>query len=224
MKFTRDGKWLMTLGQYDKTACSSDTTRIGGPSGIWVGPKTNGAYISDGYRRRVIVFDGATGKYLRHWGAYGNVPDDTERFDPKTMVTGALPKQFSTPHGITGSNDGKIYVADRRGNRIQVFDHVGDSWRRKVAATLSSGSAFVPVLAARDGGHLGDRRRRQARRHRQGTAERRDSAAVLPGERDSGGLPAAGCQHQRQAHRDHRAADAGSPSRHPAWGARGCGG
>jgi DNA-binding beta-propeller fold protein YncE len=150
MKFTRDGKLLMTLGQYEKTNGSADTTLLGGPSGVWVDPQTNEAYISDGYRnRRVIVFDGATGKYLRHWGAYGNVPDDTERFDPKTMVSGALPKQFSTPHGITGSKDGKIYVADRRGNRIQVFDHQGKFLAEKVIApaTLSSGSAFVPVLS-----------------------------------------------------------------------------
>ena len=150
MKFTREGKHLLTIGQYEKTNGSADTTLLGGPSGIWVDPATNEAYISDGYRnRRVIVVDGATGKYLRHWGAYGNVPDDTERFDPKTMVTGALPKQFSTPHGITGSKDGKIYVADRRGNRIQVFDHQGKFLAEKVIApaTLSSGSAFVPVLS-----------------------------------------------------------------------------
>jgi sugar lactone lactonase YvrE len=65
------------------------------------------------------------------------------------MVTGALPKQFSTPHGITGSNDGKIYVADRRGNRVQVFDHQGKFIAEKVIApaTWSSGSAFVPVLS-----------------------------------------------------------------------------
>ena len=150
MKFTRDGKHVMTIGEYEKTGGSADTHLLGGPSGIWVDPANNEVYISDGYRnRRVIVFDGATGKYLRHWGAYGNVPDDTERFDPKTMVNGALPKQFSTPHGITGSKDGKIYVADRRGNRIQVFDHQGKFLAEKVIApaTLSSGSAFVPVLS-----------------------------------------------------------------------------
>lgn len=150
MKFTRTGKLIFTLGQYEKTAGSADTTLLGGPSGIWVDPKTNEAFISDGYRnRRIIVFDGATGKYLRHWGAYGNVPDDTEKFDPKAMMSGALPKQFSTPHGITGSKDGKIYVADRRGNRIQVFDQKGKYLAEKVIApaTLSSGSAFVPVLS-----------------------------------------------------------------------------
>ena len=150
MKFTREGKHLLTIGEYEKTGGSADTHLLGGPSGIWVDPANNEVYISDGYRnRRIIVVDGATGKYLRHWGAYGNVPDDTERFDPKTMVTGALPKQFSTPHGITGSKDGKIYVADRRGNRIQVFDHAGKFLAEKVIApaTLSSGSAFVPVLS-----------------------------------------------------------------------------
>jgi sugar lactone lactonase YvrE len=149
-KFTRDGKLVLTIGQYDKNAGSNDTTLLGGPSGIWVDPKTNEAFISDGYRnRRVIVFEGATGKYLRHWGAYGNKPDDTEKFDPKTMASGALPKQFSTPHGLTGSKDGRIYVADRRGNRIQVFDQQGKFLSEKIIApaTLASGSAFVIVLS-----------------------------------------------------------------------------
>ena len=131
MKFTREGKLLMTIGQYDKNGGSNDTTLLGGPAGIWVDPRTNEVYIADGYRnRRVIVFDGATGKYLRHWGAYGAKPDDTEKFDPKTMVGGALPKQFSTVHGLTGSRDGKI-VADRRGNRVQVFDQKASTSPRR---------------------------------------------------------------------------------------------
>lgn len=149
-KFTRDGKLVMTIGEYDKNAGSNDTTLLGGPAGIWVDPKTNEVFIADGYRnRRVIVFEGETGKYLRHWGAYGEQPDDTEKFDPQTMVSGALPKQFSTVHGLTGSNDGKIYVADRRGNRIQVFDQQGKFLSEKIVApaTLSSGSAFVIVLS-----------------------------------------------------------------------------
>jgi sugar lactone lactonase YvrE len=149
-KFTRDGKLVMTIGQYDKNAGSNDTTLLGGPAGIWVDPKSNEVFIADGYRnRRVVVFEGATGKYLRHWGAYGARPDDTEKFDPKTMVTGALPKQFSTVHGLTGSRDGRIYVADRRGNRIQAFDQQGKFISEKIIApaTLASGSAFVIVLS-----------------------------------------------------------------------------
>jgi DNA-binding beta-propeller fold protein YncE len=150
MKFTREGKLVLTIGQYDKNAGSGDTTLMGGPAGIWVDPKTNEAFIADGYRnRRVVVVEGATGKYLRHWGAYGAPPDDTYKFDPKSMMSGELPKQFSTVHGLTGSNDGKIYVADRRGNRIQVFDQQGKYLAEKVIApaTLASGSAFVIVLS-----------------------------------------------------------------------------
>ena len=147
MKFTRDGKHVMTIGTYDKTGGNSDTTLLGGPAGIWVDPKTNEAFIADGYRnRRVIVFDGAAGKYLRHWGAYGEPPDDTQKpaNDPEVPN-----KVFSTVHGITGSRDGYIYVADRRGNRIQVFDQQGKFIREKIIAPLTraSGSAFVPVLS-----------------------------------------------------------------------------
>ena len=50
------------------------------------------------------------------------------------MMSGALPKSFSTPHGITGSKDGKIYVTDRRGNRVQVFDQQGKYLAEKVIA------------------------------------------------------------------------------------------
>jgi DNA-binding beta-propeller fold protein YncE len=146
MKFTREGKLVMTIGTYDKTAGSNDTTLLGGPAGIWVDPKTNEAFIADGYRnRRVIVFEGATGKYLRHWGAYGEVPDDTQK--PVNNPEGPPNKQFSTVHGITGTRDGFIYVADRRGNRIQVFDQKGKFIKEKIIAprTLASGSAFVLV-------------------------------------------------------------------------------
>ena len=131
-KFTRDGKHVMTIGTYDKTGGSNDTTLLGGPAGIWVDPKTNEVFIADGYRnRRVIVFDGATGKYLRHWGAYGEAPDDTQKPANDPDVPN---KQFSTVHGITGSSDGMIYVADRRGNRIQVFDQKGKFIREKIIA------------------------------------------------------------------------------------------
>ena len=147
MKFTRDGKHLMTIGTYEKTGGSNDTSLLGGPAGIWVDAKTNEVFVADGYRnRRVIVFDGDSGKYLRHWGAYGEMPDDTQKSANNPDVPN---KQFSTVHGLTGSNDGMIYVADRRGNRIQVFDQKGKFIREKAVAprTLASGSAFVPVLS-----------------------------------------------------------------------------
>jgi DNA-binding beta-propeller fold protein YncE len=147
MKFTREGKHVLTIGTYDKTGGSNDPALLGGPAGIWVDPKTNEAFVADGYRnRRVVVYDGATGKYLRHWGAYGEAPDDKYDFGDRNP-DGPPPRQFSTVHGITGTRDGLIYVADRRGNRIQVFEQNGKFVKEKIIAprTRASGSAFVLV-------------------------------------------------------------------------------
>jgi len=149
MKFTRSGELLMQLGEYDVNGGSNDPDLLGGPAGIWVDPANNEVFIADGYRnRRVVVYNGDTGAYLRHWGAYGEVPDDAYDFgnrDPE----GPPPRQFSTVHGLVGSNDGLIYVADRSGNRIQVFRKSGEFLAEKIIAPLtrSSGSAFVIALS-----------------------------------------------------------------------------
>ena len=119
LKFSRDGQHLMTIGRFDETGGSNDTELMGRPAEIWVDPLDNEVFVADGYaNRRVIVFDGETGEYLRHWGAYGERPDDAYRPDP---TAGQPSRQFRTPHGIAGSRDGSIYVADRANNRIQVF-------------------------------------------------------------------------------------------------------
>ena len=149
MKFTRGGDLLMTIGEYDVNGGSNDPDLLGGPAGIWVDPGTNEGFIADGYRnRRVIVFNGETGGYLRHWGAYGEPPNDEYQAGDRGPDY-SPPEQFSTVHGLVGSDDGLIYVADRRGNRIQVFRQSGEFVTEKVVApsTLSSGSAFVIALS-----------------------------------------------------------------------------
>ncbi|MEK9507399.1 hypothetical protein WI460_04255 [Gemmatimonadota bacterium Y43] len=147
-KFTRGGELVLTLGEYDVTAGNDSPTLLGGPAAIWVDPSTNEVFVADGYtNRRVIVFDGDTGAYLRHWGAYGESPSDSASVPRGTP--GTLPRQFATVHGLIGSSDGLIYVADRRGNRIQVFERDGTFVQEAFIApeTLASGSAFVPVLS-----------------------------------------------------------------------------
>lgn len=151
MKFTRDGELLMQIGTYDETGGSNDPDLLGGPAGIWVDPGTNEVFLADGYgNRRVVVYDGATGEYLRHWGAYGETPDDDESYDyGSTDMTVDPAPQFGTVHGLVGSNDGLIYVADRRGNRIQVFQQDGTFVTEKIVMpeTRASGSAFVIALS-----------------------------------------------------------------------------
>ena len=154
MKFTRDGRHLMTIGRYDENGGSNDTALLGGPAGIWVDPATNEVFVADGYRnRRIVVFDGETGAYLRHWGAYGEMPDDEAAYDYALRSDHfPLPPQFSTVHGLAGSNDGLLYVADRRGNRIQSFRFDGTFVAEKTIAPLTraSGSAFVIALSPDD--------------------------------------------------------------------------
>jgi DNA-binding beta-propeller fold protein YncE len=141
IKFTRTGQVAMVIGKFDQTGGSNDTTLMGRPSEIWVDPADNEVFVADGYgNRRIIVFDGATGKYLRHWGAYGKAPVDPPRREPgapaanrdSDVVPAQPPQQFAVPHGITGSRDGLIYLADRANNRIQVFRQNGSFVAEKI--------------------------------------------------------------------------------------------
>ena len=154
MKFTRDGQHLMTLGRYDENGGNGNTELLGGPAGIWVDAETNEVFVADGYRnRRVIVFDGETGDYLRHWGAYGEPPDDEAEYNYAGRTADSPPPpQFSTVHGLVGARDGLIYVADRRGNRVQVFQRDGTYVTEQTIAPLTraSGSAFVVALSPDD--------------------------------------------------------------------------
>jgi sugar lactone lactonase YvrE len=49
-----------------------------------------------------------------------------------TPAASEPPRQFSIPHGILGSRDGFIYLADRANNRIQVFRQTGEFVREKI--------------------------------------------------------------------------------------------
>jgi hypothetical protein len=144
LKFTKDGKFLLQVGHSGKTAGSNDLENFGRVAKIWVDPKTNEAYIADGYtNKRVAVIDADTGKMKRYWGAYGNKPDDTKlgNYDPKAPPA----QQFRNPvHCVERSNDDLIYVCDRANNRLQVFRPDGSFVKEAFFAkeTLGSGSAW----------------------------------------------------------------------------------
>jgi DNA-binding beta-propeller fold protein YncE len=144
LKFTKDGKFLMQLGRHGKNAGSNDQENFGRVAKIWVDPKTNEAYIADGYQnKRIAVVDADTGKMKRYWGAYGNKPDDADlgNYDPKAPP----PKQFRNPvHCVERSNDGLVYVCDRQADRVQVFRPDGTFVKEAFYAkeTLGSGSTW----------------------------------------------------------------------------------
>lgn len=149
MKFTQDGKHVLTIGTPGVNKGSNDPDHLGGPANFYVEPKTNEIFIADGYRnKRVVVYDAATGKYRRHWGAYGKQPRDDEKYEYPVKVDNP-PQQYSTLHGLVGTRDGLIYVSDRRGNRIQVFRQNGEYLMERFVRpeTGGSGSGFSLQLS-----------------------------------------------------------------------------
>ena len=144
LKFTQEGKFLMQIGKPGQSKGSNDVENVKGAAKMYVDPKTNELYVADGYgNHRVIVFDAETGKYKRHWGAYGNKPDDTPlgRYNPNDPPA----QQFRNPvHCAELSNDGLLYVCDRPNDRIQVFKPDGTFVKEVVVAknTLGDGSVW----------------------------------------------------------------------------------
>jgi DNA-binding beta-propeller fold protein YncE len=149
LKFTQSGKFLMQIGKPYQSKGSNDTANLRLPAKTLVDPKTNELYVADGYgNRRVIVFDADTGKYKRHWGAYGHKPDDTPL--PPYNPNDPPAQQFRNPvHCVALANDGLLYVCDRINDRIQVF-HTDGTFVSEVFIeknTLGDGSAFDVALS-----------------------------------------------------------------------------
>ena len=144
LKFARDGTFLMQLGQPGMRTGSNDQENFWRVAKISIDPEANEAYVADGYgNRRVVVLDMMTGEFKRYWGAYGNPPDDS----PMRPYSPDLPtaQQFRSPvHCAEISRDGLVYVCDRAGDRIQVFQKDGTFVREAFIApqTLGSGSAW----------------------------------------------------------------------------------
>jgi len=144
LKFTQDGKFLMKIGNAGQSKGSNDTENLGRPAKLFIDKKTDELYVADGYgNHRVIVFDANTGKYKRHWGAYGKRPDDANLgpYDPNAPIA----QQFRNPvHCAELANDGLLYVCDRPNDRIQVFKADGTFVKEVILNknTLGDGSTW----------------------------------------------------------------------------------
>jgi DNA-binding beta-propeller fold protein YncE len=144
LKFTQDGKFLMQIGKPNQSKGSNDVENLRLPAKTFIDKDANEVYVADGYgNHRVIVYDADTGKYKRHWGAYGHKPEDTDlgKYDPDAPPA----QQFRNPvHCAEIANDGLLYVCDRVNDRIQVFHKDGTFVKEGFVEkrTLGSGSAW----------------------------------------------------------------------------------
>ncbi|MED5535272.1 MAG: hypothetical protein VX690_06210 [Pseudomonadota bacterium] len=125
-KYSHEGELLLQIGErgkFDTTdgsrqgeALNSAHDQLNRPSGIAVDPGNGDIYISDGYgNRRIAVFD-KDGSFLRQWGRQATQQE---------MEEGAPGAFAQVVHCIAMSNEGLIYVCDRQGDRVQVFDKMG---------------------------------------------------------------------------------------------------
>jgi DNA-binding beta-propeller fold protein YncE len=147
LKFTRDGRFLLQVGEVGQAVDSNSTEHFGRVAKISFDPSANEAYLADGYgNKRVAVVDMNTGAVKRYWGAYGNRPDDTNLgpYNPEAP----LAQQFRNPvHCSDPTNDGLVYVCDRPNNRIQVFRTDGTFVTEKIIAPLTRGDGAIWDIA-----------------------------------------------------------------------------
>jgi streptogramin lyase len=116
-KFSPEGKLLMTLGKAGVAGEGPDT--FSGPADVVVAPNGD-VFVADGHIAnstvgRVVKFS-KDGTFIKAWGKRGKGPGE-----------------FDTPHAIAMDSQGRIFVADRGNNRIQIFDQDGrfiDQWKQ----------------------------------------------------------------------------------------------
>ncbi|MEO7455196.1 MAG: hypothetical protein ABIY52_02975 [Gemmatimonadaceae bacterium] len=147
LKFTHDGKFLMQIGMPKQEVNSTALDHFGRVAKISFDKSAGEAFIADGYgNHRVAVIDMASGKVKRIWGAYGNVPSDSNygRYNPAAPL---IP-QFRTPvHCAEPTSDGLVYVCDRPNDRIQVFQKNGKFVKERQIAPLTRGDGSVWDIA-----------------------------------------------------------------------------
>ncbi|TMB72413.1 MAG: hypothetical protein E6J54_10225 [Deltaproteobacteria bacterium] len=107
-KFSPDGRVLMTLGKAGVAGDGPDT--FNRPSDVIVAPNGD-IFVADGHggdsNARIVKFS-KDGKFIKSWGKKGIAPGE-----------------FDTPHGLAFDSKGRLFVADRNNNRIQIFDQEG---------------------------------------------------------------------------------------------------
>lgn len=147
LEFTHDGKLLKQIGLSHQKANSNATDHFGRVAKISFDAKANEAFVADGYsNKRVAVLDMTTGAIKRFWGAYGNVPSDSNLgpYDPSAPPA----QQFRNPvHCAEPSVDGLLYVCDRVNDRIQVFEKSGKFVKEKFIKPATKGDGSVWDIA-----------------------------------------------------------------------------
>jgi WD40 repeat protein len=120
-KFSPDGKLLLTLGKAGVSKAGPDTFLQ--PAACRATPDGNIVIADDHWPRPTkspqdgdrLVWFTSDGKFIKEFGRHGRKPGE-----------------FMGPHGLAFDSKGRLFVADRSNNRIQIFDKdmkIVDEWR-----------------------------------------------------------------------------------------------
>ena len=108
LKFSPEGELLMKLGE-DGVA-GTDQSHFDRPNDVLVAPDGS-IFVADGHNptgnNRIMKF-AADGTFLLEWG-----------------TTGGDNGEFREPHALAMDSQGRLFVADRYNNRLQLFDQEG---------------------------------------------------------------------------------------------------
>jgi DNA-binding beta-propeller fold protein YncE len=127
IKFNPEGQVVMVLGRKPVAGATVERRADGsspsvpadlvslnspkwfyGPTDVAWGPAGE-IYVSDGHGNSQVVKLDKNGNWVKAWGKRG-----------------AGPGEFNEPHGIATDSRGRVYVADRANNRVQIFDPEGN--------------------------------------------------------------------------------------------------
>jgi sugar lactone lactonase YvrE len=108
VKFSPEGKVLLTLGMPGMTG--ADAMHFNQPSDV-ITARNGDIFVADGHggnsNARIVKYT-RDGKFIKEWGTKGTAPG-----------------QLDTPHALAMDSRGRLFVADRGNNRIQIFDQEG---------------------------------------------------------------------------------------------------
>ena len=115
IKFSPTGQVLLTLGRAggvpmpEQQAAGARNDFFWQPNDVYTAPNGD-IFVAEGHgqgRNRIIKFN-AQGQYITEFGG-----------------TGTGPVQFNQPHALAMDSQGRLFVADRGNNRIQILDQNG---------------------------------------------------------------------------------------------------
>ena len=110
LKYTAEGELVMSLGNRDRAELQAPFNH---PADMCVAPPgsplTGEIFVADGYGNSSVHHFSASGNHI---GSFGS--------------PGSSAGEFRVPHSVRVSVDGRIYVADRENNRVQIFSPDGE--------------------------------------------------------------------------------------------------